>query len=111
MKNNQSADAAIIRVKVVPRSSRNQIAGIEEGVFRIKVTASPVEGRANEALRRILAKRLGVSVGSVEILSGAHSRIKTLRIQGCSQNEILRTLGARHSMHRPVTSRNPKGKA
>jgi uncharacterized protein (TIGR00251 family) len=86
-------DRAIIRVKVVPRSSRDQICGVEgPGIFRIKLKAPPVEGRANKALRTFLAKRLGISVGDVEILSGGRSRQKTLQIRGLSETEILSVL-------------------
>jgi hypothetical protein len=65
------------------------MAGVHGGVFRIKLTAPPVEGRANKALRSFLADRLGLSMGNVEIVSGARSRTKTVRIHGLSQAEVL----------------------
>jgi uncharacterized protein len=77
-----------IKVRVVPRSSRNQIVGVEDGIFKIKLTAPPVDGKANKALVEFLAKRLGLARGSVEIISGERSRQKLVRIHGLSPKEV-----------------------
>ena len=77
-----------IKVRVVPRSSRNQIIGVEDGIFKIKLTAPPVDGKANKALREFLARRLGLARGSVEIISGERSRQKLVRIHGLSLKEV-----------------------
>jgi uncharacterized protein (TIGR00251 family) len=77
-----------IRVTVLPRSSRNQIAGQENGAFKVKLTAPPVEGKANKALTDLLAKRLGLPKGNVEIVSGKRSRLKSVRIKGLSIEEV-----------------------
>jgi uncharacterized protein (TIGR00251 family) len=82
-----------INVRVVPRSSRNQIIGVEDGVFKIKLTAPPVDGKANKALREFLAGRLGLAKGSVEIISGEKSRQKLVRIHGLSLKEVCTLLG------------------
>lgn len=82
----------VIQVKVLPRSSRNQIVGRENDVFKIKLTAPPVEGKANKALREFLAKRLGLAKGSVEIISGERSRQKSIQIRGLSKVEVDRLL-------------------
>jgi uncharacterized protein YggU (UPF0235/DUF167 family) len=58
------------------------------------VSAPPVEGRANEALERILANALGVPKGAVRVVSGAHSREKLVAVDGLTQDEALRRLGA-----------------
>jgi len=79
---------ADIKVKVLPRSSRNQIIGVEDGIFKIKLTAPPVDGKANKALIEFLAKRLGLAKGSVEIISGERSRQKSVRIHGLSLKEV-----------------------
>lgn len=84
--------SCIIRVKVIPRSSRNRVILGEEGLFRVHVTSPPVEGQANEAVRRVLAKALGLPQGRVALLSGAHSRTKTIRIEGRSLEDATRTL-------------------
>lgn len=77
-----------IRVKVLPRSSRNQIVGQENGLFKVKLTAPPVEGKANKALSDILTKKLGLPKGSVEIISGKQSRLKSVRIHGLSIEDV-----------------------
>lgn len=78
----------IIRVKVLPRASKDQIVGQENGVFKVKLTAPPVEGRANKALNAFLAKRLGLPKGNVEIVSGTRSRLKSVRIGGLSVEDV-----------------------
>ena len=82
----------IIQVKVVPRSSSNIIISEEKGVFKIKLTAPPVEGKANTALKQLLSKRLGVPKGNVEIISGQRSRVKSVRIHGLSVKDVNRLL-------------------
>jgi uncharacterized protein YggU (UPF0235/DUF167 family) len=57
-------------VRVAPRSSRNSIDGEYDGALKIRLTAPPVDSRANEALRKFLATALNISPSSVTILSG-----------------------------------------
>jgi uncharacterized protein (TIGR00251 family) len=75
-------------VRVVPRASRNEIVGIHGDALKIRLTAPPVEGRANEALISFLAKRLGVRKRQVEIVAGATSRRKMIRVSGLSGQEV-----------------------
>jgi len=82
----------LIHVKVLPRSSRNEIVGMEAEVLKVKLTAPPVEGKANQALRSFLAKRLGLGKGRVEIVSGERSRLKSVSILGLSEKETLALL-------------------
>jgi uncharacterized protein len=84
-----------IKVRVVPRSSRNQMICVEDEIFKIKLTAPPVDGKANKALIEFLAKKLGLARGSVEIISGERSRQKTVRIQGLPPKEVSKLLGVR----------------
>ena len=86
-----------IRIRVAPRSSSNGIVGEENGVLKIRLTAPPVEGKANKALRGLLAKRLGLPKGSIEIVSGEKSRNKTVRIRGLSRQEVEGRLGLEDS--------------
>ena len=81
-----------IRVKVIPRSSKNEIVGKENHVFKMKITAPPAEGKANKALQQLLAKRLGVPARDVEIVSGERSRIKSIRIHGRTPEDVEKTL-------------------
>jgi hypothetical protein len=59
-----------IEVKLSPRASRDEIAGWRQGVLLVKVSAPPVDGAANLALRKLLAKRLGIARGRVRIARG-----------------------------------------
>ena len=79
---------ALIRIRVLPRASRNQIVGMEGGVLKVKLTAPPVEGKANQALRSFLSKRLGLAKTRVEIVSGEKSKLKSVSILGLSAEEI-----------------------
>lgn len=83
---------AFIRVRVLPRSSKNQVQGMDAGTFKVKLTAPPIEGKANAALLKFLAKKLGVPKTDMEIVSGERSRIKSIRIQGLSTEEINQKL-------------------
>lgn len=79
----------IIRVRVLPRTSKNQIVGVDGGVFKVKLTAPPVEGKANKALVQFLAKKLGLPKRDIEIVSGEHSREKSIRVSGLPVDEVL----------------------
>jgi uncharacterized protein (TIGR00251 family) len=75
-------DGIIIQVRVIPRSSKKQIAGVEGNAIKIKLTAPPVEGAANEQLIELLSEILNTKKGNIEILKGDSSRYKTVKIKG-----------------------------
>ena len=60
--------------------------------MRVRVTAPPVDGAANEALEALLAKTLGVGRGRVSIVRGRSSRNKMVRVEGLSEEEALALL-------------------
>jgi hypothetical protein len=72
----------LIKVYLQPKSSKNEVVGPYRDGIKVKVTAPPVEGKANEALIRFLAREFGVSPSCIEMIKGRHSREKTLRISG-----------------------------
>jgi hypothetical protein len=72
----------ILKVYLQPRSSRNEIVGTYRDGIKVKVTAPPIEGKANEALIKFLAKEFKISASSVEIIKGHNSREKIVRIGG-----------------------------
>jgi uncharacterized protein (TIGR00251 family) len=81
--------SAFLTVKVVPRSSENSISEIQpDGALKIKITAPPVEGKANAALIKLLAEILSVNKSEIEIKSGQSSRMKIVRINGVSQEVV-----------------------
>jgi uncharacterized protein (TIGR00251 family) len=69
-------------VRVVPRASRSEIVGPQEGAIRIRVAAPPVEGAANRELVRLLAKEFKVPQNAVEIVSGTGSKHKIICVRG-----------------------------
>jgi uncharacterized protein (TIGR00251 family) len=82
-------DGAIsFEVRVAPRASRNRVLGVQEGALKVALTAPPVAGAANEALKKLLSKALGVSKSNVEILRGDRGRVKVLRVHGVSAADL-----------------------
>ena len=71
----------VLKVKVIPRSPRSEIAGtMDDGTLKIRIAAVAEKGRANAELCSFLAKHYGVAKDSVAIISGATSPLKTVRI-------------------------------
>jgi hypothetical protein len=69
------------KIRVQPRSSRNQILGMQDDALKLKVAAPPVEGAANQACIALLAKALGVPKSCLEITSGQAGRCKTVLVR------------------------------
>jgi uncharacterized protein (TIGR00251 family) len=76
------------RVRVQPRASRDAVGGEWEGALKVRLTAPPVDSRANEALCRLLAECLNVPAGAVRLLSGERSRTKRVKVDGVGAEEI-----------------------
>lgn len=85
--------ACEIAVRLQPRARANEIVGERSGVLLVRVTAPPVEGRANAALCRLLAKRARVGVRSVSVVRGGGSREKLVHVEGLSEQELRSALG------------------
>ena len=75
-------------VRVIPRSTRSEIAGEHDGAVKVKLSAPPVDGAANDALIKLLAKKLGVARSAVSIVGGATSKTKQLRIAGATADQL-----------------------
>ena len=80
-------------VRVAPRASRNAIEGEHNGALKVRLTAPPVDDRANDALRRLLAERLNVPVSAVRIVAGGKSRTKRVAIAGVSRAQVAALAG------------------
>jgi len=80
--------AVTIDILVQPRASREKIGPMHDGRLKIAVTAPPVDGEANAAVIELVAARLGIARGCVEIVAGAGSRRKTLRIANVTAQQI-----------------------
>ena len=85
----------IFRVRVLPRSRRDEVAGSHGDALKVRLTAPPVRGKANRALREFLADQLGVSTSDVEILTGHTSRQKRVRVMGVSADAVRALLSAK----------------
>jgi uncharacterized protein (TIGR00251 family) len=79
---------AAFAVHVVPRASRNEVAGRMGDAIKIRLTAPPVEGKANQALVAFLAQELGVRKSQVEIVAGETSQNKVICVLGLSPVEV-----------------------
>jgi len=81
-----------IVVKVVPKSSRSRVVGWVGDALKICVTAAPEQGRANEAVERLLADALGVSRGRVRVVAGHTTARKLVEIGGFDPAELRRLI-------------------
>src|SRR5689334_22573940 len=79
----------VFRVQVVPRASRSEVVGEHNGSLRVRLAAPPVNGAANDELRRLIAKTFNVRRSSVQLVLGHISRTKQIRIVGVNE-EVLR---------------------
>ncbi len=83
-------DGVLIEVKVDPRSSRKGLTEIMDNVIKVKLTAPPVGGAANEQLIEILSKAFGVKKKSITIIKGESSRRKTIKLINPCMPLVLR---------------------
>ncbi|MBW8059458.1 MAG: DUF167 domain-containing protein [Solirubrobacterales bacterium] len=83
---------AQIRVRLRPRGHRDELIGMRDGVLQARVTAPPVDGKANRALCRLIAKRAGVAPSKVSIVRGERSRDKLVRVEGVDQSKLRASL-------------------
>jgi len=84
----ETENGIIIHIRVVPRSAKCEIAGIQDDAIKLKITAPPVEGQANTECVRFLADVLKVRKNQVTILSGHKSKKKTVSIEGIVKKDI-----------------------
>jgi uncharacterized protein (TIGR00251 family) len=83
-----------LRLRVSPGAGRTEIVGRHGEAWKVRVTAPPERGRANQAVVRLLAERLGVPTSGLEVISGLSGRDKVVELQGLDAAEAERRLGA-----------------
>ncbi len=83
----QTADGILITLKISPNASKNEIIKTDDGV-KIKITAPPVDGKANKALIEFLSKEFKISKTSIEILRGETSKDKTILFKTTDNGKI-----------------------
>jgi len=79
----------VVSVKVLPRSSINQIVGFEGDILKVKVKSAPVDGLANRDLILLLSKSVKFAKEKVEIIYGHRSRLKKIRFYGVKKDDLF----------------------
>jgi len=79
----------ILQVRVQPRASKDEIAGVMGGALKVRLHAPAIEDRANEALCEYLAELLKTPKAAVRILSGHYSRSKRVEVRGVTEQQVL----------------------
>lgn len=97
-------EGALIRVRVTPRSGRQELTYDEQEEIRVRLKSPPLRGQANQELVKFLARSLGVGKRDVEIVSGSSSRRKTVRVRGLSAAQAQDRLMSLMRKARPVRS-------
>ena len=83
----------VFAVKIVPGSSRTAICGLLNGMVKIKISAAPEKGKANQCLLDFLSKRLDVKNKAVSIILGQINPVKQVQVLGISAETLLKRLG------------------
>jgi len=86
------SDSVLLAIRVNPRAPTAKIAGERGGRLLVHVTAPPLDGRANDAARRVLAKALGIAPGRITVTAGQKARDKLVKIDGVSAKDVARAL-------------------
>jgi uncharacterized protein (TIGR00251 family) len=84
---------SVVTIRVLPRASRDEIAGWDGSTLRVRLKAPPVEGKANEALLRFLSATLSVPLRDLAILTGTTKRTKRVAIAGILEDDLVARLG------------------
>jgi uncharacterized protein (TIGR00251 family) len=82
-----------LRLRVQPRASRSELAGRQGDAIKVRLTAPPVDGAANEALLRFLASRLQVPLSALRLVAGGSGRSKTVSVEAITPEVASRRLG------------------
>ncbi|PKM90986.1 MAG: YggU family protein [Firmicutes bacterium HGW-Firmicutes-12] len=80
-------------LKIQPRAAKNEISGIQGDALKLRLTAPPVDGEANEACIRFIAQWLKIARNTVEIVTGHTSRHKIVQVKGLSKEQLLERVG------------------
>ena len=84
----ETSGSITFTIRVIPRASRSEIVGELSGSLKVKVSAPPVDGAANEEIVRLLAKAFGVARSGVTIVSGEASKTKLVRVTGTTPERL-----------------------
>lgn len=90
----EGPEGIIFNLRVIPRSSRCEITGIQNDALKLKITAPPVEGKANEECIRFLSDQLGIKKNRIAIKAGHKSKNKTIAISGITKDDLISIIPA-----------------
>lgn len=79
-------------IRVQPRASRNSVEIGADGIVKVRVTAPPDRGKANEAVIKLLSKNLGIPKSAVRIARGHTSRNKMVQVEGLARDDVIRLI-------------------
>ncbi len=88
----QVSGGVVFTVKVVPGSSKTAAAGLLGSMLKVKVSAPPEKGKANESLVAFLAQRLGLKNRNIQIIAGKSSPVKQIRVEGLTPDRLTQIL-------------------
>jgi uncharacterized protein YggU (UPF0235/DUF167 family) len=88
------APSTLLTIRLTPRAARERLAAAADGGFVAHVTAPPVEGAANDALCRLVAKAAGVAPSRVSVVRGQRARQKVVRVDGADEAAVRARIGA-----------------
>jgi len=88
----ESRQGVRFKVKIQPRASKNELAGILDGAIKVRLTSPPVDGEANEACIKFFARLLETAKSNISIAAGETSRNKTLEVKGMPLEEVRQRL-------------------
>jgi uncharacterized protein len=83
-----------VTIRVQPRASANEMAGIHGDALKVRLTAPPVDGAANDALVEFLSGTFGIPVRDVTIVAGSSSRSKVVELTGITEDRVRRIAGS-----------------
>jgi uncharacterized protein (TIGR00251 family) len=86
-------DRVRISVRAKPRSSKAGVEGMKEGALVVRVTAPPIDGKANDEIVEVLAKHFGLKKSDIAWISGERSKNKILELRGVTAEAFERRLG------------------
>ncbi len=86
------AEAVVLSLHIQPGARKTEVVGLHGAALKVRLAAPPVDGKANQALIDFLAGRLGVSKQQVELIAGASSRAKRVRIHGMDAESVGKRL-------------------
>jgi len=84
----ETENGVVFNIRVIPRASRCELAGVQGDALKIRITAPPVEGAANKECIRFLSDMLGVKRSQIKIIAGHRSKNKKVSISGIKRRDI-----------------------